>query len=196
MSVVSNINLFKPDFMIDCSKLKQASDVYGIMKKNGIKKMYCYTFFYRKDMLTFDILKIGESCPSPSPGTNAAIAERLGRQIAWLEGWNDQPKSDNGIDFSLNIKREIQKGNLPTNVVNRNNICIGVWNLDIRPVLVFVEKDRSVTTWAEGTLAQQYKNNNGDRLPLLNYKDPTKNTAFCKSFVSIAHFDDIFTQNC
>ena len=110
--------------MIDCSKLKQASDVYGIMKKNGIKKMYCYTFFYRKDMLTFDILKIGESCPSPSPGTNAAIAERVGRQIAWLEGWNDQPKSDNGIDFSLNIKREIQKGNLPTNVVNRNNICI------------------------------------------------------------------------
>lgn len=178
--MIQNIDLYNPDFIVDCASLQKAADIYGVMKSNGIKKMYCYAFFYRKNMLQYDVLKIGESCPEPN--THKPDAERLDRQIRWLEGWTEKPKSGNGVDFYMNILNEVKEGNLSASILNRNNINIGVWNLDCRTnsIEFVTAKDREITTWVEAELAQQYKDTHFGDLPILNYKDPTRNSSYIK----------------
>jgi len=192
LNVVPNIDLFKPDFVIDCSTLENAYEVYNIMRSNGITKMYCYTFSFKEDNGNIITMKIGESCPEPSNTTHGYVAERVGRQLAWLEGWGDQPKSDNGIDLSLNIKREIDNGTLPKYAIDKNRIVISVWNLDSRPVQAVVKCDRNVTKWTEGKLARDYKNSFKGTLPILNYKDPTKNSEYIRKYIALSHFNNLF----
>ena len=37
-----NINLYNPDFVIDCSKLIDSKDIYSVMRNQGIVKAYVY----------------------------------------------------------------------------------------------------------------------------------------------------------
>ena len=191
----NNISLYNPDFVIDCSTVKESRNIYDIVRSNGIVRMYSYALLYRLNLLQFEILKIGESCPSPGPSTAKAVAERLGRQLAWLPGWeNPQPKSSHGADFSINLQEEIRLGNLSSDLYDKNKIIVAVWNLDIRApnANTFVTSDSDITKWVEGHLAMQYKQSHDMQLPILNYKDPTQNRAYRECTVNIAHFNSMF----
>lgn len=194
----NNIDIYNPDFIIDCATVDESKYIYEEVRSKGVVRMYCYAFLYRLNLLQFEVLKIGESCPTPGPNTAKAVAERLGRQLAWLPGWKGgiltQPKSSHGNDFSVNLQREIQLGNLPAHLHDKNKIIVGVWNLDIRApkANTFVTSDSDITKWVEGHLAMQYKKSHYMQLPVLNYKDPTQNKAYKNCNVDIAHFNSLF----
>lgn len=181
----TNIDLNNPDLMVNLDTLGKAVEIYDILRAGGVKKKYCYALLYRKNLLQYDIIKIGESCPEPkSSNTSHAVGERLGRQIGWLDGWSSYPRSDNGMDLRFNMQTEIGLNKLPANVIHKDNITVAVWNLDNRVPTVVVGKDRDITQWVEGELAQQYKSTHNYDLPVLNYKDPTKNKAYLKGYVT------------
>jgi len=191
----NNIDLYNPDFIIDCSTVKESKDIYDIVRSKGIIRMYSYALLYRLNLLQYNVLKIGESCPSPGPGTAKAVAERLGRQLAWLPGWeNPQPKSSHGNDFASNLQEEIRLGNLPNELYDKNKIVVAVWDLDKRAPNAnnFITSAGDITKWVEGHLAMQYKRLYDGQLPILNYKDPTQNRAYRECNVDIAHFNSIF----
>jgi hypothetical protein len=79
------------------------------------------------------------------------------------------------------MSREINNGNLP--ILTKDNLFIGVWNLDVRlhKVDFLYKRNKEITTYVEGLLVQQYKDmNNGDK-PLLNIQDPTNNKSFVET---------------
>lgn len=189
-----DIFLENPDFYFDVGNMTHHSEVYQILRNNGITKMYAYAIMYRKNFLQYEFLKIGQSCPEPGENTEKAVGERLGRQISWGDGWGyRKPKSDHGFDFYNNIVEEINLGNLPNYLNDRKYWCVGVWNLDKRADKVqnFISTERNITEWVEGELARQYKVKNLC-LPLLNYKDPTRNKAFMNCNTNVAHFSSLF----
>jgi len=188
----SDIKLCNPDFIVELKDLKKASDIYKLVRKNGIKKKYCYALIYRKDLLTNEVIKIGESCPESKPTTDKAVGERLGRQIAWLNGWASYPKSNHGFDLKFNMDSEVKAGNLPSSALDRCNISVGVWNLDTRSPDAYVGQDRDITLWVEGKLAEDYKITHSNLLPVLNYKDPTQNKIFRQGVVLKSHVDTIY----
>lgn len=190
----ANLKLDEPDFYVNLDKLNNPSQIYGILRSKKVRKKYCYALMYRKNFMLLDILKIGESCPEPSPNTNKAVGERLGRQIAWLDGWDTFPKSSHGHDLRLNIINEINNKLIPDYVLDRNNISVGIWDLDNRVPLNLYSYDRELTTWAEGELVNQYKRTHNNFLPVLNYKDPTNNKSYKLNNIDIKNFQTLFHQ--
>jgi hypothetical protein len=186
------IDLHNPDVMVDLKDLSFAKDIYKILRQSGIKKKYCYALLYRKNLLVNEIIKIGESCPEPNEKTTPALGERLTRQAAWLDGWPRYPKSPNGNELRFNMLEEIKLENLPKNVIHKDNIIIAAWNLDNKVPLVDMGKDRYITQWVEGDLAQQYKNGHDNLLPVLNYKDPTQNKIYKSGWESTKIMQDMF----
>jgi len=150
---------------------------------------------YRKSFVEYEFLKIGQSCPEPGEDTHEAIGERLGRQLAWFDGWGyEKPKSAHGADFYLNTMAEIKNGNLPHYLNDKKYLCVGVWNIDTRSHAVsnFIRKDRDMTEWVEGELANQHKKQKYC-LPLLNYKDPTRNSGYVSCSINREHFSKLFS---
>lgn len=189
----NDIDLDNPDFVVPCRLLKKSVQIYDIMRDQGITKMYAYGILYNPKTLVTDFLKIGQSCPEPGEETDKAVGERLKRQLAWMDGWNEsKPKSEHGMGFRLNLDDEINKGNLPNRLLNKNALTFCVWNLDKRTPTTFTTKDRYITEWVEGELARQYKAKH-QFLPILNYKDPTQNKAYGNCNISITHFNSLFT---
>jgi hypothetical protein len=88
---------------------------------------------------------------------------------------------------------EIELDKLPANVIHKDNITVAVWNLDNRVPPVVAGKDRNITQWVEGELVQQYKSTHNYNLPVLNYKDPTKNKAYRKGYVTHDLVNHLFT---
>lgn len=190
----NDIYLDKPDFYFDVGSMQHHKEVYQILRNNGISKMYAYAIMYRKNFLEYEFLKIGQSCPEPGENTEKAVGERLGRQLSWGDGWGyEKPDSSHGIDFFLNIQKEIKRGNLPNYLNDRKYWCVGVWNLDSRTSKVknFIRTERDITEWVEGELAKQYKRKNLC-LPILNYKDPTSNRAFKECNINVEHYTTLF----
>lgn len=190
----NDIFIDKPDFYFDVGSMKHHAEVYQILRDNGVTKMYAYAFMYRKSFLEYEFLKFGQSCPEPGENTAEAVGERLGRQIAWGDGWGyEKPLSGHGIDFFLNLQKEIKKGNLPPYLTERKYWCVGVWNIDKRlgQVSNFTRTDRDITEWVEGELVYQYKKKNLC-LPILNYKDPTNNYAYKKCNINVALYTTLF----
>lgn len=169
-----NIDIYDPDFVIRCSDLAYSRDIFTVLREYGSPRMYCYSICILRG-LKFQVLKFGESSPNPGESTAISIGERIKRQLEHVPGWIDDPEycSKHGDDFYSNALNEINKGNLYP--FNKNNLHIGIWNLDIRSddvdYILFNKKDLSKRF--EGMLCEQYKNTYGT-LPLLNYKDPTK----------------------
>lgn len=191
----SDILLEKPDFYFDVGSMTHHTEIYEILRTNGIRKMYAYAIMYRKNFLTYEFLKIGQSCPEPNEKTEKAVGERLGRQLAWGDGWGyTKPKSSHGIDFYFNIQHEIKNGNLPEYLTDRKYWCVGVWNIDRRLTQTqnFIRKERDITEWVEGELASQYKKQKLC-LPILNYKDPTRNHSYQNCNVNIQLFNTLFS---
>jgi hypothetical protein len=193
--MIANIQLDKPDFYFDVGSLSTHKEIYKILRDNGIRKMYAYAIMYRKNFLQYEFLKIGQSCPEPGNNTNEAVGERLGRQLAWGDGWGyPKPKSSHGIDFFLNIQEEINNGNLPSYLTDRKYWCVGVWDIDSRAgqALTFIRSEKDITEWVEGELAKQYKAQNMC-LPILNYKDPTRNHSYANCNIDVKLFNSLFS---
>jgi hypothetical protein len=190
----NNIQLNTPDFYFDVGSMTHHTEIYQILRDNQISKMYAYAIMYRKSFIEYEFLKIGQSCPEPGEDTEKAVGERLGRQLAWFDGWDYQkPKSVHGADFYFNTVSEIKNGNLPSYLNDKKFLCVGVWNVDRRApnVANFIRKDRDMTEWVEGELASQHKKQK-QCLPLLNYKDPTKNYSYVNCNVNVNHFSQLF----
>jgi hypothetical protein len=173
-----NINIFDPDFVIDCSKMKQSIEIYDMLHSYNDPKMYCYAICYRKGLI-IDFIKIGESAPSPGENTSEAIGERIKRQLEHVPGWEDPPHySAHGTDFWMNVSREISVGTLPP--LNKDNLIVGIWNLEAQSNSIdfLYESNKEVSLYAEGLLCEQYKKLHNGNLPILNIKDPTRNKAF------------------
>jgi hypothetical protein len=171
------IDMFDPDFVIDCSTIEKSIDIYNLMHKYNDPKFYCYAICYRKGLI-IDFIKIGESAPSPGQQTSEAIGERIKRQLEHVPGWADPPYySEHGNDFWSNVSREIHEGRLPT--MTKNNLLVGVWNLEAREhkINFYYERNKEVSQYAEGLLCEQYKKLHNS-LPILNIKDPTRNKSY------------------
>jgi len=191
----NNISLNNPDFYFDLGSIDHHTKIYQILRDNQISKMYVYAVMYRKSFIEHEFLKIGQSCPEPGEDTEKAVGERLGRQLAWFDGWGyEKSKSSHGADFYFNTMTEIKNGNLPDYLNDKKYLSIGVWNIDSRAPTVssFIRKDRDMTEWVEGELANQHKKQK-HCLPLLNYKDPTRNYSYVNCNVDMKHFSTLFS---
>jgi hypothetical protein len=180
--MLKNIDLFSPDFVIDCSKLKNCKDIYAIMRHNGIVKAYVYGMCFKPGPLTYDFSKVGMSCPDLGEKREHQVGERITRQLSWVPGWEEGPvRSSHGADFWLGIQNFlIPQGLLPASF-NKNDVTIAVWDVSKRMIFadVHANDEEKATGWAEGELAKQYKAT-FNRLPHLNVQDPT-NTKFYKN---------------
>jgi hypothetical protein len=180
----NDIFLHSPDFLIRCNSLVYSADVYSVMRKNYIYRSYAYAIAYNHPnmLLTYQIIKIGQSSPDPQVST-VQIGERISRQIHHVPGWKylkNSPISSHGQDFMNAVNLKIKENLLP-NHFNKNDITIGVWDISKRMSLSNMietpETERRATMWAEGELANQHKQLYG-KLPMLNFADPTNNSVY------------------
>jgi len=179
--MLKNIDLYTPDFVIDCSKLKNCKDIYGIMRDHEIVRAYVYGMCFKPGPLTYDFSKVGMSCPNLGSKREHQVGERITRQLSWVPGWEEEHvRSSHGADFWGGIEHFlIPQGLLPASF-NKNDVTIAVWDVSKRMIFSDVHESDEIkaTGWAEGELARQYKDR-FNRLPYLNIQDPT-NTGYYK----------------
>lgn len=186
-----DIVLHSPDFLIKCDNLIFNTNVYDKMRENGISRSYVYVIARNnpKSLLNYDFLKVGKSSPNPGENREVQIGERIARQISHVPGWvyftGTDPISSHGQDFMNAVNYEIKNGNIESGFC-KNDITIGVWDISKRmymtDMLETIESEIHATSWAEGSLAVQYKNLYG-RLPLLNYVDPSNSKFYRGGYI-------------
>lgn len=192
-----NIDLYDPDFIINCRDLRYPGMVYELMRVNGIKRAYVYGMVWQPKLLTYDFIKVGMSAPKLEEKRGYQVGERLVRQVSWLPGWDAEPvKSSHGSDFWQNILRfAIPQNKLPQ-YFNKNMLGIAVWDISKRKALSdFLTDDEELASaaYAEGMLAKQYKNLHENELPPLNYIDPSQNSVF-QGHVSKSSYTNLFAE--
>lgn len=194
--MIENLDLYTPDFLIDCKHLKLSSEVYPIMRKQGIKRAYVYGMVFNPKPLKFDFLKVGMSAPVLGEKREHQVGERIVRQASWIPGWDEpHPYSGNGSEFWHNINDRLIANNILPDDFNKNNLKIAVWDITARVnynVILSDDEEFTLSTWAEGELAQQYKNNNLGKLPLLNITDPTKTKIYNGAYIPKDVFSKLF----
>jgi len=186
-----NINLYNPDFVIDCSKLIDSKDIYSVMRNQGIVKAYVYGMCFKPGpLVAHDFSKVGKSCPDLGEKREYQVGERITRQLSWVPGWaGPHVRSDHGADFWFGIVYDlIPKGLLPA-TFNKDDVTIAVWDVSKRmPMADIYGGEEQATGWAEGELAHQYKNIFG-RLPHLNKQDPSQGKHYKKGYVQKSILD-------
>lgn len=194
------IDLYNPDFYIDCKDLTAASNIYGICRTHGIKKNFVYAIAYRKSAFIFWFLKVGMSYPVLSKKRRGSVGERLARQIAWFPGWdkNKKPGTSHGVDLWLKVEQAINNGTLPN--IDRKDLVVGVWdiakrtrgNKQIKSILDLNDwRPDAPTKWAEGELSRQHAEIYGWR-PTFNEIDPANNKVY-KGHIDPEAFQKHFT---
>lgn len=176
-----DINIILPDFTIKCDKLDQSSQIYDVMKNEGIKKSYGYGIIWHNDpknLLRF--LKIGRSSPDCKSRLTDQVGERIVRQLAHVPGWCESTRlSPNGKDFMDKIGVLIKERSLPKNF-GKNDITVAVWDItkrmDTSLVLESAKDEVKASEWVEGELAKQHKALFNDELPILNKIDPARSS--------------------
>lgn len=189
--MLKNIDLFNPDFVIDCSQLKNCRDIYAIMRHHGIVKSYAYGMCFKPGPLTYDFSKVGMSSPSLGNKREHQVGERITRQLSWVPGWEElHVRSSHGADFWGGIEHHlIPQGILPASF-NKNDVTIAVWDVSKRMILSDIHEsdELKATAWAEGELAKQYKDIFG-RLPYLNVQDPTNTKHYRGGYIPKSVYD-------
>jgi len=193
--MLKGIQLYNPDFAIKCSELNHFSEVYAIMRANGITKSYVYGMCYQPGPLTFDFLKCGMSCPSLEEKRGYQVGERITRQLAWVPGWQGtHVHSNNGADFWFGIQHfmMVPNGNIPT-TFNKNELTVAVWDVSSRMKLADISDhdEYRATAWAEGELVAQYKQRFGKK-PSLNIQDPSKSKYYTSGYTPKSVFNSLF----
>ena len=191
------IDLFNPDFYIDCKDLRAASNIYGICRENKIRKNFVYAIAYRKSAFVFWFLKVGMSYPTLSKKRKGQVGERLVRQIAWFPGWSKTPKTAHGNDLWVNVDASIKNGTLPN--IDRNDLVIGVWDISkrtrgnqhIKSILKLNKWGNDAPTkWAEGELSRQHAELYSWR-PTFNEINPANNKV-CKGYMDPESYEKNF----
>jgi hypothetical protein len=173
-----DINIFKPDEIIICSELNTTAEIYEKLRAMNTSS-FAYMFNYAPynkypdeegSYLEYAFLKAGES-------NGYVKGERLVRQLRHLDGWNEKkpPYSCNGVDFKGGLERLIAELDYPLDILNKNNINIGIWSIndEFRWSNLLTEEDGEKAIWIEGELCDQHIKIYG-KLPPLNIKDPSK----------------------
>ena len=189
------IDIGAPDFIIDCSQYSSSLSIYESLRLHNVKQLYAYVICYKNFTNTYEALKIGQSCSLPGGGKVTCHGERLKRQLAFFPGWSDpRPRSSNSSDAWYNVQTEISLGRINPKI-NKDSLLVGVWNLDQRKhnVQVYTRMISDIPEWAEGELAMQYKKLHNGFLPILNYADPTGNTAYRQCNVNVDHLSKFVT---
>jgi hypothetical protein len=189
--MLNTINLYNPDFIIDCSKLTHCKDIYSEMRSNGIVKAYVYGMCFKPGPLVYDFTKVGKSCPILGEKREHQVGERITRQLSWVPGWSGgHVRSSHGADFWLGIEHFLMPNGLLPQTFNKNDITIAVWNISKRMLTsnVCEDDEGKATGWAEGELAMQYKTAFG-RLPHLNIQDPTKTKHYIAPYIPKSVWD-------
>jgi len=193
----NSIQLYNPDFIIDCSKLKYCRDIYSSMRAHGIVKAYVYGMCFKPGPLVYDFSKVGKSCPSLEEKREHQVGERITRQLSWVPGWEgEHVRSSHGADFWLGIEHFlIPKGLLPS-TFNKNDVTIAVWDISKRMLTadILEEDEEKACAWAEGELARQYKSSFG-RLPHLNIQDPTRTKHYKGGYTPKSVWNNLFELN-
>lgn len=187
----NTIDLYNPDFVIDCSKLVDSKDIYSEMRNQGIVKAYVYGMCFKPGPLTYDFSKVGKSCPDLGEKREHQVGERITRQLSWVPGWSGpRVRSPNGADFWFGIFYDlIPKGLLPA-TFNKNDVTIAVWDISKRMSNADIYGgEEQATGWAEGELAYQYKVAFDNKLPPLNFQDPTQGKHYKKGYVPKSTLD-------
>lgn len=195
--MLKNIDLFSPDFVIDCAKLKNCRDIYTSMRNNGIVKAYVYGMCFKPGPLTYDFSKVGMSCPNLTEKREYQVGERITRQLSWVPGWEEEHvRSSHGADFWLGIEHFLIPAGLLPASFNKNDVTIAVWDVSKRMIFADVHDDdeEKATGWAEGELAKQYKVTFG-RLPHLNKQDPTNTKHYKKGYIPKSIQSGLFEFN-
>jgi len=185
-----DINLYKPDFVIECSKLMNCRDIYSVMREQGIVKAYVYGMCFKPDPLEYDFSKVGKSCPDLGEKREHQVGERITRQLSWVPGWEEEHvRSSHGADFWLGIEHFLIPKRLLPSTFNKNDVTIAVWDISKRmPAADIYDGEEQATGWAEGALAKQYKDK-FNRLPYLNKQDPSQGKYYKKGYVPKSTLD-------
>jgi hypothetical protein len=179
-----DLNIFQPDFAIDCKELQSSGSIYEIFRENGIKKSYAYAMGYRRTPFSYQFLKIGMSNPVLTEVRDAQVGERVVRQMAHFPEWDKQAVSPNGYDFYRGVVGLIANGDLKENF-GKNDITIGVWDITKRYPSIqerLLIEESEVVRWAEGELTNQHNMLFGWR-PVLNIQNPANSTAYKNGYV-------------
>lgn len=191
----SDIELFNPDFVVDCAKLEKCSDVYSVMRDNGIVKSYVYAMAFKSTPLIYDFLKAGMSCPTLGEKREYQVGERVVRQLSWVPGWEgEHVRSSHGADFWLGIEHFlIPDGYLPK-TFTKNDLIVAVWDVSKRMKTsdICEHDELKATCWSEGELISQYKNRFG-KLPKLNIQDPSKSKYYKNGYTPKSVWDSLFS---
>lgn len=168
----TDICLFAPQYVINCVDHSNSGDIYSLMRSNNIGPAFVYTMTYCVPKEKTTLVKIGRSSPELRD-RKYQLGERLVRQIAGLNGWNeDQRVGGNVFEF-----REacILKGVFNRHDNHKNYLSISLWDISKRLAALglILTSEFDATSWAEGELAHQYKQISGDKLPPLNIQDPS-----------------------
>ena len=189
-----NIDLFQPDFVIDCADLKNSKDIYEVMRSKHIVESYVYAMINHPKRLINEFIKVGMSNPDiVDTVRESSVGERITRQAAWLLGWPEgQAESTRGKEFWVNMEKS---GLFPN--FNKNHLCIAVWDITARMPTSDMMSESIASKWAEGELAKQHKQY-FKCLPPLNFADPSK-CAAQKGSVSATiwnnHFDIVNAES-
>lgn len=179
-----NVNLYKPDLIIRCADLKEASDIYSLMKKLNARD-YAYGFAYLPhDELRVQYLKIGHSSPAVVR-INKVLGERIVRQLCHLQGWpvSNKAVSNHGFDFVMGLQGLVTEEKMPERALHKNNIIVGVWNTESMFRTCKVDATpQEQAIWLEAKLCEQYKNDFKLVLPPLNKMDPAKGSILKKTW--------------
>ena len=186
----TNLNLNEPDFLIKCNALIYSNQVYHQMRDNGVQRAYVYAVAIDDpvEKFKYQIIKIGRSSPDPGDG-EIDVGERIARQLCHVPGWQYytglDPISSHGQDFMNAVNYRIKSGHLPMNF-NKDMITVGIWDITKRMPQVLeiaLTNEYLASSYAEAELTYQYKQENLDNLPILNFTDPSKAKAY-KGYIS------------
>jgi len=190
----NTINLYNPDFIIECARLIYCRDIYESFRNNGITRSYVYGMCYKPSLLTYDFLKVGQSHPDLSINRKHQVGERIVRQMSWVPGWSgEHVRSSHGADFWFGIKDLLIPKGLLSPTFNKNDITIAVWDMSHRMLTsdICTHDSAKATDWAEGELARQYKNSFG-RLPYLNIQDPSNTKSYKTGYTPKSIWNNLF----
>jgi len=147
-----------PTFTIDCSKLKNACEIKGIMKNIGVK-YYCYFLIYKSETM-----KIGMS--ADNDWLKGSYGERIYRQAFHIPGWPTRP-SNTTPGF-----KDVQKLMEFWPTVHKNDVLIKVFDMTGYPFQCEYNPSLEVSD-LEKDLLDLYESQNGG-LPLGNIRDERK----------------------
>ena len=146
---------------------------------------------YAKDPCThhISIPYVGSSSPAE---TTKSCGERIVRQLANLDNWDKQVDSDHGVAFRKKLERLIKRGIYPEDVLDKNNIVVGIWNLKFRDQFIKTDSEdtlKTKVTWMEAEICMQHKTYY-NKLPVANKVDLTTRPNYTKPRIARRECDD------